>query len=260
MNKLLVGFLGFIFTACLTQAQTYKSGSFSYHGETLPYRYLKPEIDKNQKLPLVIFLHGAGERGNDNEKQLAHGSKLFSDSLSKYPALVIFPQCDQDSYWPNVTITNTETGGRNFQFEPDILPDSPLQLVNLMIDSLIQSGSVDPNRIYVGGLSMGGMGTYALVAANPDLFAAAFVICGGGNTAIASRYAQTTPFWIFHGALDDVVPLKYANEMNTALTDAGGHPILTIYPKANHNSWDSAFAESNLLKWLFAHNKKTTKP
>ena len=259
MNKLLVGFLGFILTACVTQAQTYNSGSFSYNGETLPFRYLKAEVDENQKLPLVIFLHGAGERGSDNEMQLAHGSKLFSDSISKYPALVIFPQCNQDSYWPNVTITNTQTG-RDFQFEPDVLPNSPLYLVDLMIDSLIQTGSVDPNRIYVGGLSMGGMGTYSIVAANPDLFAAAFAICGGGNTEIASRYAQNTPFWIFHGALDDVVPVQYANEMNTALTDAGGKPILTIYPKANHNSWDSAFAETDLLKWLFAHKKPNTKP
>lgn len=259
MNKVLLGALGFILTAFLAQAQTYNSGSFSYHGEVLPYRYLKPEIDKSQKLPLVIFLHGAGERGTDNEKQLAHGSKFFSDSLSQYSALVIFPQCNPDSYWPNATITDTQTG-RNFQFKPDILPNSPLHLVDLMIDSLIQTGIVDSNRIYVGGLSMGGMGTYALVAANPDLFAAAFVICGGGNTDVASRYARNTPFWIFHGALDDVVPVEYANAMNTALTHAGGDPTLTIYPKTNHNSWDAAFAEPELLKWLFAHNKTTTKP
>lgn len=258
MNKLLLAVLGFTFAAFFAQAQTYHSGSFSHNGETLPYRYLQPEMDKAQKLPLVIFLHGAGERGSDNEKQLAHGSKLFSDSLSEYPALVIFPQCDADSYWPNVTITNTEAG-RDFHFEPDLLPNSPLHLVDLMVDSLIQSGSVDTNRIYVGGLSMGGMGTYALVAANPDKFAAAFAICGGGNTEMASRYAQNTPFWIFHGALDDVVPVEYAHAMNTALTDAGGKPILTIYPKANHNSWDPAFAEPELLKWLFAHKKTNIK-
>ncbi len=258
MNKLLLGVLGFTLTSLFAQAQTYNSGSFSYHGDPLPYRYLKPVIDENQKLPLVIFLHGAGERGSDNEMQLIHGSKLFSDSLSEYPALVIFPQCDKESYWPNVNIIQTETG-INFQFEADLLPDSPLQLVDLMIDSLIQSGIVDTNRIYVGGLSMGGMGAYALVAANPDLFAAAFAICGGGNTEVASRYSRKTPFWIFHGARDDIVPVEYANVMNAALTDAGGNPILTIYPKANHNSWDSAFAEPELLKWLFAHNKSTTK-
>ena len=103
---------------------------------------------------------------------------------------------------------------------------------------------------------MGGMGTYALVAVNPDLFAAAFVICGAGNSDLVSRYAGNTPFWIFHGALDDIVPAEYAYDMNTALTDAGGHPILTIYQKANHNSWDSAFAEPELLKWLFAHKKR----
>lgn len=258
MNKILLGVLGFTLTALFAQAQTYNSGSFSYHGETLPYRYLKPEIAKNQKLPLVIFLHGAGERGNDNEKQLAHGSKLFSDSLSEYPALVIFPQCDTASYWPNVIITKTESG-RNFQFEPDLLPDSPLHLVDFMIDSLIQTGTIDPNRIYVGGLSMGGMGTYALAAANPDVFAAAFAICGAGNTDVASTYARNTPFWIFHGALDDIVPVEYAYAMDTALTDAGGNPILTIFPKDNHNSWDSTFAEPGLLKWLFSHTKTTSK-
>lgn len=258
MNKVLLGVLGFTLAAFLNQAQTYNYGSFSHHGETLPYRYLKPEMEENQKLPLVIILHGAGERGSDNEMQLAHGGKLFSDSLSEYPVLVIFPQCDLNSYWPNVTITETETG-RDFQFEPDLLPNSPLHLVDLMIDSLIQSGSVDANRIYVGGLSMGGMGTYALVTANPALFAAAFVICGSGNTEMASRYARNTPFWIFHGTLDDVVPVEHAYAMNTALVDGGGNPILTIYPEANHNSWDSAFAEPKLLKWLFAHNKTTSK-
>ncbi len=259
MNKLFLGVLSFTLTAFFAQAQSYNSGSFSHHGEVLPYRYLKPEVDKNQKLPLVIILHGAGERGSDNEKQLAHGSKLFSDSLSEYPAMVIFPQCDEDSYWPNVIITMTDTG-RNFQFETGLLPDSPLHLVDLLIDSLILSGSVDTNRIYVGGLSMGGMGTYALVAANPKMFAAAFAICGGGNTDVVNRYARNTPFWIFHGALDDVVPVEYAYAMNKALTDAGGNPTLTVYPKANHNSWDSAFAEPGLLKWLFAHNKTTSKP
>ena len=259
MNKLLLGVLGLILISCSAQAQTYNSGSISHQGETLPYRYLKPEMDKNQKLPLVIFIHGACERGSDNEMQLAHGSKLFSDSLSEYLALVIFPQCKSDSYWPNAIITKTETG-RNFLFQPDILADSPLHLVDLMIDSLFQSGSVDTNRIYVGGLSMVGMGSYALVGVNPDLFAAAFVICGGGNTDMARQYARNIPFWIFHGALDDVVPVEYANTMNTALVDAGGDPILTIYPKANHNSWDAAFAEPELLNWLFDHNKTTTKP
>lgn len=258
MNKIFLVVIGFTFIAFFAKAQTFGYGNFSYHGDTLPYRYIKPQGVANQKLPLVIFLHGAGERGSDNEKQLAHGGKLFADSLSKYPALVIFPQCDTASYWPNVVITKTDDG-RDFLFKPDLLPDSPLQLVDFMIDSLIQTGTVDTNRIYVGGLSMGGMGTYALVAANPDLFAAAFAICGGGNTEVASRYARNTPFWIFHGGLDDIVPPEYAYAMDTALTNAGGHPILTIYPNANHNSWDSAFAEPKLLKWLFSNKKTTSK-
>ena len=259
MNKILFGILVSILYTFPAQAQTYSSGSFINHGDTLPYRYLKPQLDKNQKLPLLILLHGAGERGSDNEKQLAHGSKLFSDSLSEYPALVVFPQCAKESYWPNAIITNTETG-RHFEYLPDLLPESPLQLVDLMIDSLIESGTVDPSRIYVGGISMGGMGTYALVAVNPDLFAAAFVICGGGNAELVKNYAKNTPFWIFHGGMDDIISVDYAHSMNDALSEAGGHPILTIYPNANHNSWDPAFAEPELLKWLFAHKKTTTKP
>lgn len=238
------------------ETHTYSPGSFVNGNDTLLYRYLKPENSENQKLPLVIFLHGVGERGNDNQAQLTHGGDFFADNLSEFPALVIFPQCRLDSYWPNAIITQTESGS-HFKFEPDILPGSSLHLVDLMIDSLILSGNVDPNRIYVGGISMGGMGTYALVAANPDLFAAAIVICGGGNTDQAGTYAQNTPFWIFHGEEDNVVSPDYAIAMNKALIDGGGNPKLTMYPKVGHNSWDKAFKEPDLLNWLFDHKKIT---
>ncbi len=259
MNKFFLAVFSMLCFGFCLQAQPYDAGQFQYQGQVLPYRFLKPEGLQGQKLPLVIFLHGAGERGADNQRQLTHGSELFSDSIEQYPALVIFPQCREDAFWPNGQIETNENG-RVFHFEKDLLPNSPLHLVDLMIDSLIATGEIDERRIYVGGLSMGGMGTYNLVAGNPDLFAAAFAICGGGNAEAAVRYARNTPFWIFHGAKDDVVLIDYSIAMSEAISAAGGDPIFTIYPQANHNSWDSAFAETELLKWLFSHSQTRTKP
>lgn len=254
MNKIAIGIVVILLSPCFLKAQSYEYGSFTHSGKTLPYRYLLPQKNQNKKLPLLIILHGAGERGNDNEKQLTHGGKLFADSLEKYPAMVVFPQCPEQEYWPPVNITKTKTG-RSFEFLPKIETASALNLVELLIDSLISTGKIDIDRIYIGGLSMGGMGTFALAAAHPDLFAAAVVICGAGNTHDVKKFSHI-PFWIFHGALDDIVPVENAYAMEKALTAAGAKPIVTIYPNANHNSWDPAFAEPELLHWIFTKSKK----
>jgi predicted peptidase len=105
------------------------------------------------------------------------------------------------------------------------------------------------------GLSMGGMGTFEILARNPEMFAAAVPICGGGNPEMADRYATSTAIWIFHGAKDNVVAPEFSTTMLQAIQNAGGQPAITIFPDANHNSWDPAFAEPELLPWLFSKSK-----
>lgn len=237
------------------QYDAYQAGFYTKNGDTLEYRYLEPEnFDPSKKIPLLLFMHGAGERGSDNQTQLVHGSKLFEDSIAKYPALVVFPQCPKEIYWSNVQIEK-EAHGRNHFFIDGGAANWPMKLTMGLVDSLLATGKIDQERVYVGGLSMGGMGTFEIVYRKPDTFAAAFPICGGGNSDSASKYVDTTSFWIFHGAKDDVVLPYHSIKMRKAIADAGGDVKLTIYPEANHNSWDSAFAEPDLLKWIFSQKK-----
>ena len=231
---------------------------FIEKGDTLPYRILVPDnYDPENKYPLVIFLHGSGERGSDNEKQLTHGAELFlRDSIrKKYPAIVVFPQCSENSYWSNVNIvTDNASGKRTFQFITEGKPTIAMNLLMNLVDDLKHKYTVQNKRIYVTGLSMGGMGAFEIVRRKPNLFAAAMPICGGANTAIA-RGLLKTKWWIFHGEKDDVVDPQYSKEMAAAILNEGGNAKLTIYPNANHNSWDSAFAESNFMQWMFSNRK-----
>ncbi len=226
--------------------------------DTLPYRILLPDnYDPENKYPLIIFLHGSGERGNDNEKQLTHGTELFMrDSIrKKYTAIVVFPQCSDNSYWSNVNIVNdTVTGKRMFQFLTGSKPTVAMNLLMHLMDDLRHKYAIQNKRIYITGLSMGGMGAFEIVRRKPNLFAAAMPICGGANTAIAKDLLKTK-WWIFHGEKDDVVNPQYSKDMAAAILNEGGAAKLTIYPNANHNSWDSAFAESNFMQWMFSNHK-----
>ena len=115
---------------------------------------------------------------------------------------------------------------------------------------------INKQKVYVGGLSMGGMGTFEIVYRKPNLFAAAFSICGAGNPKATKEYAKTTHFWVFHGANDNVVNPRLSVKMVDGILENGGKPNFTLYGKDNHNSWDSAFAEPELLPWLFSKSKK----
>ncbi len=226
--------------------------------DTLPYRLLLPlDYDPGKKYPLILFLHGAGERGNDNEKQLVHGAKLFLvDSIRKtYPAIVVFPQCAANSFWSNVSIaTDSINKTRVFNFPTDGPPTKAMELLLELLKELADNYPLDKKHLYVGGLSMGGMGTFELVRRKPKLFAAAFPICGGANAATAKKLKHPS-WWIFHGLKDNVVDPVYSKIMAAALKDQGANVKLTLYPEANHNSWDPAFAEKDLLTWLFAQHK-----
>ena len=238
-------------------SQEFKEELLVQQNDTLPYRILIPENYNSQKsYPLLIFLHGAGERGSDNKSQLVHGSFLFKseDFRNNYPAIVVFPQCPDKSSWANVKRNYDMLNGKKFDFFKEISENKQLIMVEKLLDFIEKKYSIDPTRRYVGGLSMGGMGTFELVARNPDYFAAAFPICGGGNPHW-SNLLKRTPFWIFHGEDDGVVSVDFSRKMYEALSKEKASVRLTIYPKVNHNSWDNSFAEPDLMHWLFSNKR-----
>lgn len=241
----------------------YQSFNFVENADTLPYRLLLPEnYDTAKKYPLVLFLHGAGERGSDNEKQLVHGAKMFLEpgKRQKFPAIVVFPQCPSNSFWSNVQFSfDSATQKRNFKFLSDGEPTKAMKGLLSLTEHLQETYPVKLDQVYVMGLSMGGMGTFELVRRLPNTFAAAVPICGGADTTTAYAIRKTA-WWIFHGALDDVVPPHLSKDMVMALQKfySTEEVNFTLYPQANHNSWDDAFKEPNLLPWLFGQKRKIT--
>ena len=185
------------------------------NGDTLPYRILLPEgYDSTQKYPVIFFLHGAGERGRDNEKQLVHGGKLFlkEEVKKNYKAIVVFPQCPTNNYWGNLLRTHDDKGKRTFDFLEEGPPGRYMELLMELVQNIFDKYPVKKDQIYAGGLSMGGMGVFELVRRMSTTFAAAFPICGGANPATASKLKKTN-WWIFHGAKDDVVPPYHSESM-----------------------------------------------
>nr|WP_121270819.1 prolyl oligopeptidase family serine peptidase [Pedobacter schmidteae] len=249
-----------LFCAFSSKAQDlekYDKGNFIKGTDSISYRILLPEnFDDTKKYPILFFLHGSGERGNDNQKQLTHGGKLFlKDEVRKqFPAIIVFPQCSADSYWSNVDIKVNAASRREFIFQEKGKPSKAMHNLLAMVADFVGKPYVDKKRVYVGGLSMGGMGTFELLRRKPRLFAAAFSICGGDNVANVQKY-QKVPLWIFHGEKDEVVPTVLSTRIADQLKVLGKPVKLTLYPEANHNSWDSAFAEPELLPWLFSHHK-----
>lgn len=247
------------FVSLTTFAQDFslfKKEAFVNKGDTLRYRILYPKnFDANKKYPVVLFLHGRGESGSDNERQLANGAKLFLNEnfRNSNEVITIFPQCSQNSYWANVQIDTVNTK-RFFTFVKGGEPTQAMSLLLQFTDNYFKNKFVEPSRIYVGGLSMGGMGTFEILRRKPKTFAAAFAICGGDNVNNVKRYKHV-PLWIFHGGLDDVVTPQFSHGIYKTLKKLGNEPKFTVYLKANHNSWDSAFAEPELLPWLLSHKK-----
>ncbi len=227
--------------------------------DTLRLRILTPvDYSPKRKYPVVLFLHGAGERGNDNEAQLTWGADLFLDpaNRAKFPAIVIFPQCPQDSTWSELKFTGSKDSLGGLTIRTDRPANNTQRLVIAFLDTLIAHGAVDKSRVYLGGLSMGGFGSFECLWRRPDLFAAAFPICGGGDPATAVMYRKRIPVWIFHGDADPVVPILYSRRMYSALKAAGARVTMTEYPGVGHDSWKNAFAETRLLPWLFAQKKQ----
>lgn len=234
----------------LFEKRTYTSAT----GHTLPYRILFPEnYDRSKKYPVVLFLHGAGERGNDNEKQLTHGAKLFltPENRKNFPAIIIFPQCPAESYWGSVTIDRTKTPF-TFDFDYTRPEPEPLRMAIALVKQIRAEEGVDKKRIYITGLSMGGMGTFEAVYRYPNLFAAATPICGGGDATHYDKRIRKIPFSIYHGDADSVVGVAESRRMVEKLKELKASVRYKEFPDVNHNSWDNAFAEPDYLSWMFS--------
>jgi predicted peptidase len=220
-------------------------------GDTLKYRWYAPQQKGEKKLPLVVFLHGAGERGSDNEAQLCNGIFTFVDSANqaKRPAFVLAPQCPSGKKWVNV----------DWKLASNQMPDSvsvPLGMLLELVKQYKDSLFIDDTRIYIAGLSMGGFGTWDAICREPALFAAALAVCGGGDEKMVSRI-KDLPVWAFHGSNDKVIIPQRSANMVAALKKAGNKKVkYTVYPKVGHNSWTPTFANPAVHQWLFQQRKK----
>ena len=192
------------------------------------------DYDAKENWPLLLFLHGAGERGNDLERVKKHGPPKLVEQGKPLPFVVVSPQCPADGWWSS----------------------KPLELMAL-VDEIAAKYKIDQDRIYLTGLSMGGFGTWMLAAHAPDRFAAIVPICGGGEPLSARRLTQM-PTWVFHGAKDPVVPLKRSEEMVESLKKLNGNVKFTIYPEAGHDSWTEAYDNPELYEWLLQQRRKPT--
>lgn len=199
-------------------------------GQTLRYLQYLPENYESGKHPLVIFLHGAGERGNDLEMVKKHGPTKVAMEGHGFPFILIAPQCPPDRWWN---------------------PDEIIALTNELKRTL----KVDASRVHLTGLSMGGFGTWACLAKEPKLYASGVPICGGGDPKTGEKL-KDIPIWAFHGEKDDVVVPQKTREMEEAILKAGSKKLLTTYyPEAAHDSWTQAYESPALWSWIMLQQR-----
>jgi len=217
----------------------------SEDGGSIPYQFLEPDnIQVDQRYPLLVFLHSAGEVGTDNTIQLANFPTQFLSKQNKedYPAYILAPQCPQSDRWAsNMGMSENPTNAMRLTLE--------------LIEKLIGEHNIDRQRIYVIGVSMGGSGAYDIVSRRPDLFAAAVPICGTTNGTNASRMKDVA-LWIFHGEDDQVVSVNASRMIVQALEAEGASPKYTEYENAGHGIWGLAYNEPDFLPWLFGQQKE----
>ncbi len=239
--------------ASLYQARTYSYATDDGKTVKIAYRLLTPEhVEPGKKYPLVVFLHGAGERGNDNVAQLKFLPEWMAapEMRKKYPCFILAPQCPNDKKWVEVPWDK-----KHSQPMPKEPSEQMRQVVGMM-DELLKSEPIDSHRVYLTGLSMGGYGSWDLAERMPERFAAVAPICGGGDDTKADRLVGI-PLWAFHGDADPAVPVDRSREMIAAIKKAGGTPKYTELPGVGHNSWTTAYQDSTgLIKWMFEQVKK----
>lgn len=248
---LLLVLLALLMPVASRAADEYEARTFTgADGAQLGYRLLKPRnYDETKHYPFVLFLHGAGERGADNQAQLKNGAPLFlkSEVRDKFPCFVLAPQCPPDKTW---TTVKDWKGPNPFVEEPT----EPMKLVFGAVEAVLKEFSIDQDRLYVTGLSMGGYGTWDVITRQPDRWAAAVPVCGGGDVSKIAP-AKGMAIWAIHGAIDPVVPVIRSQEMIAALQAAGGKPLYSEYPYVKHDSWTTAYGEPELLPWMFAQKR-----
>lgn len=239
--------------AQFTMAEQFKAEAISNKaGETLPARVWHHYSQKDLPVPVVVLLHGSGECGQDNAKQLPAFDPLYKTALiddKLPPALYLVPQCTQTNPWVR-TIAFEET------YRLPRYPAPALRIVKEHLDTLIEKGVADPDRIYISGLSLGGFGTWDAIQRWPDFFAAAIPICGGGSIQEAPiQNASTTSIWIVHGEKDPTVNVECARRMIRALSAIDATPRYTEYPGAGHAIWGRVYNDSNIIKWMFEQRR-----
>jgi len=252
----------FLLLAAISDAQDlsmYEKNFFSANKFALPYRILYPPNVSEKKYPLLVFLHGAYEKGNDNESQLDIGGRYFlrEENRKNFPAIVVFPQCPGNDLWADFETTTDSSTGQvsNISFPFHRQPTIVTATLKKLIDSLMSTGMIDPARIYIGGLSQGGMGVLDMIARYPQTFAGAFSICGGGDVSTSKLFAGKVALWLFHGEKDDIIPPQFSQQFYNRLLKLNADVRYTGYPGVLHNSWTNAFAEKDLLPWLFSKAK-----
>lgn len=220
-----------------------------YKNETFRYLFLRPEtVEPGKKYPLILFLHGAGERGDDSELLKKHflPSIASDDFRKRFPCFVVAAQCRRDRTWAKFGPGGTRTA-------PVMAaePSDDLAAALQAVDEVIREFPVDENRLYLTGISMGGYGSWDLAMRQPNRWAAVAPICGGGDESKGGLLVDV-PLWVFHGDADPAVPVERSRNMVEAVRKAGGHPKYTEYPGVEHDSWTQTYADPNgLLPWLF---------
>ena len=189
--------------------------------------------ESNSNFPLVLFLHGAGERGDDLNMVEMHGIPKIINNGEEFPFITIAPQCPAFQWWPEPVYVKT---------------------LILLIEEIINNYKVDTERIYATGLSMGGYGTLAIAKERPDLFSAIIPICGGMDTTDIQKL-KDIPIWLFHGDADEVVPVENSKLIYDILKPINTNIKLTIYEGVNHNSWDITYSNKKIYEWLLEKNK-----
>jgi predicted peptidase len=220
-------------------------------GNKMPYRlFVPPNYDPAQKYPLIFWLHGANGRGSDNLKQISGGNELGTHvwitpaNQAQLPAFVLAPQCPEDHFWS----------------EPEMNEISPQLHMALDILGAVQKDfSIDPDRIYLAGQSMGGLGVWALLQAQPDRWAAALVLCAFDNFTNLKGIARV-PLWVFQGDADMTVPVDLVRQMVKDLKKSGAQPRYSEYHNVGHEVWLKAFAEPDLIPWFAAQKRAASIP
>lgn len=230
-----------------TYAQGFKKEILIAHGDTLRFRLQYPAgYTPKERYPLVVFLHGSGERGSDNEQNLKQVPELFTDSAmrAQYPCFVLVPQCPANDAWASFP-----DFPQSIQATPE--PTTSTRLVLDVVQRLKDRLNVDSNRIYLTGYSMGGEGTLDMLYRAPGLFTAGVAICPVGDTATAAAIKHI-PLRIYHGTNDQVNEVKYSRMMVDALSRAGSKAQYIEYAGEGHHIWKQVYSDPDFAQWLFA--------